>query len=627
MSKDPIVRIETLIRRFRWRLKLQRATRYLVLSLAVSTSIVALALLLVKFRMLPFATVWASAGTGLVLVILAVLTGLAWRINDVLAAAQLDEAGELHSRLSNATAFQRETNPTPMMRLAIADALSVVDKANPAKAAPWTWPPRLAFLCLAFVLLGSSVLTDIPVPTMEGQRPAPLVLAQPAIKPMTTLRKEDKKRLKQELEELERQEAKTGDPKLKSWIAKLNQLIRDLAAGKITPKEAFARLAGLQKAKEKWKKEVTRGLEKVTQKIKQAARAKKKTHKALKDLKNALKDARLKAAAKAFENLANKMKKGDLTRKDKRRIGKDLKKIAQALKSERKRQMERLKKERRRLKRKEKKLKTRLSKRDRRRLKRNQRQLDRLSRQAAQRSQAERTLDRLQRHMDQAAEDLMRRLAKQQDNKMSRKQMKQAAEMLKRLAKQEQGQRTMRIAEGKLVDMKEMMRRAGKEGKGGKGGKGSKLDRFFVKAGGKKGPGGKSPGGKDMALLKKGGKGGGMLLLKKNGAGGKPMGGKNGGQGKQPGEGIGKGHNPNVLGKSSRLKAKHREDFVSGRKGKGESKSKVVFASAKKGFASRAYRKVHQDYRGVVEKTMHRQKIPAGKRRYVRRYFDLIRPR
>jgi hypothetical protein len=36
---------------------------------------------------------------------------------------------------------------------------------------------------------------------------------------------------------------------------------------------------------------------------------------------------------------------------------------------------------------------------------------------------------------------------------------------------------------------------------------------------------------------------------------------------------------------------------------------------------------VHQDYEEVVEERMERQEIPAGHRRYVRRYFDLIRPR
>ena len=118
-----------------------------------------------------------------------------------------------------------------------------------------------------------------------------------------------------------------------------------------------------------------------------------------------------------------------------------------------------------------------------------------------------------------------------------------------------------------------------------------------------------------------------MGLLGKGGSGAPMSGGKGGGKGKQPSDGAGEGHDPNVLGKKTSLNAKHRDSFVSGKKGQGASKSRVVFAASSKGFASRKYRRVHQDYRGVVEETMHRQKIPAGKRRYVRRYFDLIRPR
>jgi hypothetical protein len=100
-----------------------------------------------------------------------------------------------------------------------------------------------------------------------------------------------------------------------------------------------------------------------------------------------------------------------------------------------------------------------------------------------------------------------------------------------------------------------------------------------------------------------------------------------GGSGKEKGDGIGEGHDPNVLGAKTRLKAKYQDDLVRGRQGKGESRSRVVFSAATKGFAQRSYKRVHQNYSEVVEETMERQDIPAGKRRYVRRYFDMIRPR
>ena len=75
------------------------------------------------------------------------------------------------------------------------------------------------------------------------------------------------------------------------------------------------------------------------------------------------------------------------------------------------------------------------------------------------------------------------------------------------------------------------------------------------------------------------------------------------------------------------MNVKTKDDFVAGQKGAGEAASRVVYAAASKGFASAAYRDVHQDYSRVVEDDLDQQKIPAGQRTYVRRYFDLIRPR
>jgi hypothetical protein len=211
---------------------------------------------------------------------------------------------------------------------------------------------------------------------------------------------------------------------------------------------------------------------------------------------------------------------------------------------------------------------------------------------------------------------------------MSPEDMRKAAEMLRRLSKQNKTQQRMKMAEAKLVDIKEMLRRGGQQGKDGKDGKNGKMKRFLARAQGKDGKQGKGQkaGGKEqkMAMLKPGGKGGKSLLL---GPAGKAKMPGSGGMGKEKGEGMGEGHDPNVLGEKSKLNVRYKEDQVQGREGKGESKSRVVYSAATKGFSSRSYRRVHQDYSEVVEEKMERQEVPAGKRRYVRRYFDLIRPR
>ena len=143
------------------------------------------------------------------------------------------------------------------------------------------------------------------------------------------------------------------------------------------------------------------------------------------------------------------------------------------------------------------------------------------------------------------------------------------------------------------------------EGSGQEGGKGSK-ERFLV-------------GDKTQTSAE--------LVMPGNAArGSSGQGGEGLGQGGE-GEGVGHGHNPNLFGERSDTAVKTFESSVSGRMGEGDSKSRVVFSAAKKGFSSQAWGKVHQDYRDVVEDALEEQAIPRSKRRYVRRYFELIRPR
>ena len=41
----------------------------------------------------------------------------------------------------------------------------------------------------------------------------------------------------------------------------------------------------------------------------------------------------------------------------------------------------------------------------------------------------------------------------------------------------------------------------------------------------------------------------------------------------------------------------------------------------------KGYKKVYAEYKTVAEEALKQDEIPAGYRFYVRRYFDLIRPR
>lgn len=66
---------------------------------------------------------------------------------------------------------------------------------------------------------------------------------------------------------------------------------------------------------------------------------------------------------------------------------------------------------------------------------------------------------------------------------------------------------------------------------------------------------------------------------------------------------------------------------VEGEQNGGPSRSQVILSSAQRGFANRAYRDVYTDYSGHAEEVLERDEVPPGYRFYVRRYFQLIRPR
>jgi len=53
----------------------------------------------------------------------------------------------------------------------------------------------------------------------------------------------------------------------------------------------------------------------------------------------------------------------------------------------------------------------------------------------------------------------------------------------------------------------------------------------------------------------------------------------------------------------------------------------VVFGAAERGFTGNRYQKVYTQYRTVAEDVLEQESIPAGYEFYVRRYFQLIRPR
>lgn len=677
---DIVARVNGVVRRLKWRVRAQSALRLGLITGAIGLTLFAAAIALTKLRLVdPSTPLYAGLG-AIALTAVGLTLGLSRRLDEIRLAASLDAAASLHSRLGTALAFARLEHPTEMQRLAMEDALTVLDQAEPKRAAPWIFAPFVAGLVALALALALNVpafwLLDPKVPAGSVGMLSRVAVPAPFQRQVVVLAPEDKQTLEVLAEDLE--ETKTeSDPKVKEALAELNELIRALQEGRITAEDAHARLAELEKALDEWEaqdKEQRAAEEKLAEAARDANKTLKKTEPTLAEALSELQRRELEEAARRLEELQKKLDRGELDKKTQEKLAKDLAELAKGLKTERQKEKDRLQQEKDRLKEKERKEKDRFAQKDRDRLKDLERQLETFDQDQPPASEAQRQLERLSDDFDEAAQDLMRRLSEKmgpldvpqqeegpediarrereqsgqqgqdgqdgqegeqgqegkqgdQGDELTDEELEQAAKALKRMAKRAGARQQMRSAGGKMVDLKEMLRRAAKQGQG------DDSQEAFEKSAQGQGKDGKDSQGQAAGAQKPGGKGGDMLLLggkgQGQGQGGAKVPGK--GQGGQAndglGEGIGEGHDRNLVGGKTGMDVKTVEDFVEGKASDGPSQTKVIMAAAGRGFASRAYRDVHQDYAGVVEDALEKEQIPAGKRSYVRRYFDLIRPR
>lgn len=84
---------------------------------------------------------------------------------------------------------------------------------------------------------------------------------------------------------------------------------------------------------------------------------------------------------------------------------------------------------------------------------------------------------------------------------------------------------------------------------------------------------------------------------------------------------------PDLFQRKDKTRVRTEEHIAQSLLGEGESRSEIIITAAERGFASAPYRKVFTDYREHAEALMARDELPPGHAFYVRRYFDLIRPR
>jgi hypothetical protein len=573
-------------------------------------------------------------------------------------ALALDRFHGLADRLSSALSFARAASPTPFMLAAMGDAAAHVSSVDPKRAVPIHVPPRLP-------LAGALALALVVIALFEVRHHLPPRTATPIEAVDVTA--DDLDAMRDFLAQVQAHE-QTDDSK--AATREFNQLIEDLAARRLDRTEAFRRMQQLEDKLLEGREADAKALEDAMKKIGEELKAAELT----KPAGEALDAKNLIDAEKQLHDLAARLRQGKNV--DKTQLEKMREALSRASKSQSQRQ-EALAQRREQLR---QDLLARRNKQpdggaeseaEKSLLQKRERELERLDRDTQQAEATGRRLDRLDRELSKAAEDLMKDLGLSADD------LDKSAEDINHMQQQEMSQEEKEQLRQKLEELREMVRQQGAGGQGQM----ARLRKFQMRARGQQGQGGKggqSRGGQGGEGQEEQGQGeqgqgqegqeragegqqgqgqegdgqnAGSGHGKQQGAGGETwvlgpggqkmlmlsggrsasgsQGGGNGGEGQgKPGPGWGTGHDAHVEGKATSTKVGTENTQVAGQDtGQGASRSEVIEGAAERGFSSRGYTKVYREYETVAEEALGKDEIPGGYRFYVRRYFELIRPR
>ncbi len=598
---------------------------------------------------------WARAILGLAGAGVLVATGSAWawRLPERAGARTLDRFHALHDRLANALAFHETKDRTPFMDAAIEDAMAVTPAVDLRLAIRIGWPRSVG---MAAALAGALALT-----LLFEVRAHTVALHAKTIDAIE-MAPDDLEDVKDFLKQIQQNDP-SDDTKVA--IDDFNRLVDDIASRRLDRTEAFRRLEALEHklldGAAADRKTLEQQLESMGEELKKSDLTR--------PAGNALVDAKLDKARDAMRDLSKKVRAASAansrTPLDKAQLDQMREAIKKAAEQANKRSEE-IEQRRQQLADEILKRKQQMgdggTDEERSLLEKKQRELDRLDRESDEHKNAGRQLDRLDRELEQAAEDLMKDLGASADD------LDQGAEDLNRMEEQQASQEEKEQLKQKLQEMRELLRQQGQGGKGqivrlkrfgqmarGQGGQGQSGQ------GGQsgEGQGGQSqgsqgqegqgqPGGEGQQGQQgqgQGSQGGGqngqgsetwvlgpngekMLMLSRGrGEGGGDEGGGEG-EGQGGGRRWGTGHDPKLQGQATNPKMGTQDTQVQGAdSAQGASRSQVILGASERGFASKGYRKVYTEYHQVAEESVAKDEIPGGYRFYVKRYFQLIRPR
>jgi hypothetical protein len=467
------------------------------------------------------------------------------------------------------------------------------------------------------VVDGNDVIGELPFEIVDRAK-------EKADKDGVVLDDDDRSYTEDLLKELEAQAQRDQIPELQKYVDEVRKLLEQAEKGELSKEELLEALKKaeneLSKGEEPDQKEVDKDLSETGKELEK--------NELTKELGKALQENDLEKAKKELEKLAEKMDKGELTEKQKQELAKAMEKAAKEFQKKQEQRdkdlqqkMDKAEKEIRRLEKEKDQAKDPQQKQDlERRLEKKKRELQELQKKKDKQEQSEqrRAVKRLHKDMEDAAKDLQKKQDPDeqeqgdQGQKQASQKMKEAAEETGRVDKDKRKTAAQKKVASQMDDLREAMRRAKKRGNQGPKnpfGKNGKQSDFEKRARGQKG----SKGAWKPGQGKGQGKGQGQ----------------NGGQGQgqpQDSNTWGTGHDDNLTGDETAKSGDTKDEDVQGTHGKGPSRRETILSAAQKGFASKGYEKVYQDYKRIVEEVMRSEKVPSSYKYYIKKYFTKIKP-
>ena len=625
--------IHQLVRQARRRLRAQAALELATLALIPASVISLAAVFAVRNLWITPLTGALVIGGSLALVAAFALAGALRRFPTHLVATRIDRASGLSDRLATACAFEEQLargeaadpETLDLMRLAIADGARAVPRANAKMATPFSRPAELG-PALAFVTVASLIAVLVTVPTFELATSAGATISDeiarhekgPDEADKVALDDQDLAYIQDLLAELERTARETGDPHLQEFAKKVDELLTQAQLGEISKQKMLEKLA---EAEKKYSEGADKDVEASMKELEKTGNELKK-EKLTRELGKALSQGDLDKAREEMEKLAKKLENEELSQKQREKVAdaleKAAEKFAQREKNEQKQRDEQIKAARQKIDELKQKLARAKTEREKsqlsRQLERKKRELKKLSRkkEEQQKSSSRRQLKELHRNMKQASKDM--RSKSRQTRRQAARRMRDMRQNTGKVSADKRRMTNQRKIASQMRDLKDALRRAKRRGSRGP------KDRF-----------GRNKRNSDFQRRARGGQGNrdswkpGQNGPGKNGQNGKN--GKNGG--KQPGQGgkkPGDGHDPDLLGDATDKSGDTKDQSLQGVHGKGPSTRETILSAAEKGFASQSYKKVYTRYTNQVEEIIRAEKVPAGYKYYIKKYFKMIKP-